>query len=257
MDCQKIEIVGVAGTGKSTLARTLADRDPGNRIADSLHTKIIAHWAYVAHSAPRVLPLVARSARVRPAFDWEETKFIVYVTEWRRFLRRACRDDSGLVVLDQGPIFALARLLWGGKPVTSTREFEHWLDENVAGWSVDLDVPPDLVPFDAAGEPTLFGRIITTTGEEAREGRRQDVTLARVFEQAHESARSGTRDDHADLAAPIDVDDPATWWQGDAARGIGVPIGRSSGRDVAMLWLDSQLRSGAVVVGEGATAGVG
>ena len=127
----------------------------------------------------------------------------------------------------------------------------YWFDSEDAGrWSVDLDVPPDLVPFDEAGEPTLFGRIITTTGEESREGRRQDVTLARVFDQAHESARSGARDDHADLAAPIDVDDPTTWWQGDAARGIGVPIGRSSGRDVAMLWLDSQLRSGAVVVGE-------
>jgi len=178
MDCQKIEIVGVAGTGKSTLARTLADRDPGNRIADSLHTKTSAHWAYVAHSAPRVLPLVARSARVRPPFDWEETKFIVYVTEWRRFLRRACRDDSGLVVLDQGPIFALARLLWGRKPVTATREFEQWLDEQVAGWSVDLDGIVSLV----APEEVLLGRINEreqdheAKGRSIREG--HDVLLA-------------------------------------------------------------------------------
>jgi broad-specificity NMP kinase len=178
MDCQKIEIVGVAGTGKSTLARTLADRDPGNRIADSLHTKTSAHWAYVAHSAPRVLPLVARSARVRPPFDWEETKFIVYVTEWRRFLRRACRDDSGLVVLDQGPIFALARLLWGRKPVTATREFEQWLDEQVAGWSVDLDGIVSLV----APEEVLLERINEreqdheAKGRSIREG--HDVLLA-------------------------------------------------------------------------------
>ena len=178
MDCQKIEIVGVAGTGKSTLARTLADRDPGNRIADSLHTKTSAHWAYVAHSAARVLPLVARSVRVPPAFDWEETKFIVYVTEWRRFLRRACRDDSGLVVLDQGPIFALARLLWGGKPVTSTREFEHWLDENVAGWSVDLDGIVWLV----APEEVLLGRINEREQDHEAKGRSTrdglDVLLA-------------------------------------------------------------------------------
>ena len=167
MECQKIEIVGVAGTGKSTLARTLADRDPGNRIADSLHTRTSAHWAYVAHSAPRVLPLVARSARVRPAFDWEETKFIVYVTEWRRFLRRACRDDSGLVVLDQGPIFALARLLWGRKPVTATPEFEHWLDEQVAGWSVDLDGIVWLV----APEEVLLGRINEREQDHEAKGR--------------------------------------------------------------------------------------
>jgi hypothetical protein len=183
MECQKIEIVGVAGTGKSTLARTLADRDPGNRIADSLHTKTSAHWAYVAHSVPHVLPLVARSARVRPAFDWEETKFIVYVMEWRRFLRRDCRDDSGLVVLDQGPIFALARLLWGRKPVTATREFERWLDEQVAGWSVDLDG----IVWLEAPEEVLLERINEREQDHEAKGRsiRQGLDLLLAHQSAY------------------------------------------------------------------------
>ena len=127
----------------------------------------------------------------------------------------------------------------------------YWVETDDAGrWAVDLDVPPDLAPFDEHGEATLFGRILTTTGEEARQGRQQDVTLSRIFDQAQELARQGTRDDFADLASPIDVDEPATWWSGDSARGVGVAIGRSGARDVAALWLDSQLRSGAVVVGE-------
>jgi hypothetical protein len=126
-----------------------------------------------------------------------------------------------------------------------------WVDTEEAGrWAVDLDAPPDLVPFDEHGEATLFGRILTTTGEEARQGRHQEVTLARTFETAQEAARLGTRDDLADVTAVIDVDEPSTWWSGDSSRGVGVPIGRSSARDVAALWLDSQLRSGAVVVGE-------
>jgi AAA domain len=182
MECQTIEIVGVAGTGKSTLARTLADRDPGNRIADSLHTKTSAHWAYVAHSIPQVLPLVARSARVRPAFDWEETKFIVYVTEWRRFLRRDCPSDSGLVVLDQGPIFALARLLWGRKPVTVTREFERWVDEQVAGWSIDLDGIVRLV----APEEVLLERINGREQDHEAKGRSARESLDVL--QAHQNA---------------------------------------------------------------------
>lgn len=167
MECQKIEIVGVAGTGKSTLARALADRSSGNRIADSLHTRTRAHWAYVAHSLPVVLPLIARSARARPALDWEETKFIVYVTEWRRFLRGDSRDDSGLLILDQGPLFALARLLWGRKPVTATREFERWLDEQVAGWSLELDAIVWLV----APEEVLFERINERGQEHEAKGR--------------------------------------------------------------------------------------
>ena len=189
MECQKIEIVGVAGTGKSTLARTLAERDPGCRIADSLHTKTSAHWAYVVHSVPQVLPLVAQSARARPALDWEETKFIVYVTEWRRFLRRECRRDSGLVVLDQGPIFALARLLWGRKPITETREFERWMDEQIAGWSVDLDG----IVWLAAPEEVLLERINErqqdheAKGQSIREGldvlRTHQTAYERVFER--------------------------------------------------------------------------
>jgi broad-specificity NMP kinase len=167
MKCQKIEIVGVAGTGKSTLARTLVDRDPGHRIVDSLHTRARAHWAYVAHSVPHVLPLIARSARARPGFDWEESKFIVYVTEWRRFLRSDCRDDSGLLIFDQGPIFALARLLWGRKPVTATREFERWVDEQVAGWSLELDGIVWLV----APEEVLFERINQREQDHEAKGR--------------------------------------------------------------------------------------
>jgi hypothetical protein len=126
-----------------------------------------------------------------------------------------------------------------------------WIETKEAGrWSVDLDVPPALVPFDEHGEATLFGRILTTTGEDARQGRHQDVTLSRIFDQAQEVGRASTRDDLADLASPIDVDEPSTWWSGDSSSGVGVPFGRSGARDVASLWLDSQLRSGAVVVGE-------
>jgi len=119
---------------------------------------------------------------VRPPFDWEETKFIVYVTEWRRFLRRACRDDSGLVILDQGPIFALARLLWGRKPVTATREFEHWLDEHVAAWSVDLDGIVWLV----APEEVLLARI--NEREQDHEAKGRSIREGHDVLLAHQSA---------------------------------------------------------------------
>jgi shikimate kinase len=183
MQCQKIEIVGVAGTGKSTLARTLVDRDPGNRIVDSLHTRAAAHWAYVAHSLPVALPLIARSARARPAFDWEETKFIVYVAEWRRFLRSDCRD-SGLLILDQGPMFALARLLWGRKPVTATREFERWMDEQVTRWSLELDGIVWLV----APEEVLLERINEREQEHEAKGRsmRESLNVLSAHQSAYE-----------------------------------------------------------------------
>lgn len=147
---RRIEIVGVAGAGKSTLTRTLSAQYSGCGVADSLHTRIPAHWPYVAHSLPRVLPLVARSARNRPAWSWDEVKFVIYVSEWHRFLRDRPEHRSGVTVLDQGPIFALARLLWGKKPVTRGGPFETWLQRMVERWSVELDAIVWLVAPDEA-----------------------------------------------------------------------------------------------------------
>ena len=81
-----IEIVGVAGAGKSTLTHSL-ERRYGWQIADFLHTRAHGHWPYVAHSLPSVLGIVARSTTNRPALSWDEVKLAVYVSEWNRFLR--------------------------------------------------------------------------------------------------------------------------------------------------------------------------
>lgn len=147
---RRIEIVGVAGTGKSTLTRTLCAQYAGCRVADSLHTRVPGHWPYVAHSLPRVLPLVARSAWNRPAWSWDEIKFVIYVSEWDRFLRRRPEHRTGVTVLDQGPIFALARLLWGKKPVTKGGPFEIWLQRMVERWTAELDAIVWLVAPDEA-----------------------------------------------------------------------------------------------------------
>lgn len=137
-ETQAVEIVGVAGSGKSTLSRALRS-EYGCHVADSLHTKLPGHWPYVVHGLPRVAPFLAASVRDRPLLSWDELKFVLYVAEWDRFLRAEYRDRPGVVVLDQGPMFALARLLWGGKPVTRHPSFEEWLRRMVGHWSHELD----------------------------------------------------------------------------------------------------------------------
>ena len=151
---QIVEIVGVAGSGKSTLTRALRS-GYGWHIADSLHTRIPAHWPYVAHGIPGLLPLVDASVRDRPLLSWDELKFIVYVAEWHRFLRAERPGHSGAIVLDQGPIFALACLLWGRKPFTRSARFEAWLRQMVERWSLELDA---IVLLDAPDE-ILLARI--------------------------------------------------------------------------------------------------
>jgi shikimate kinase len=146
----RIEIVGVAGSGKSTLTQTLRQRYTGCRVADSLHTRVPAHWPYVAHSLPRLLRLIARHVRRRPPLSWEEIKWIIYVLEWSRFLRASREYRRGVTLLDQGPIFGLARLLWGRKPITRSGHFQAWVDEMVERWSQEIDLLVWLVAPDHA-----------------------------------------------------------------------------------------------------------
>ncbi len=151
---QAVEIAGVAGTGKSTLTRALRS-DYGCTVADSLHTKHPGHWPYVAHGLPGVVSLFAASVRDRPALSWDELKFVLYAAEWRRFLRAEHRDRQGVVLLDQGPVFALACLLWGRKPVTRRASFEAWLRRMAEDWSRELDT---VVLLDAS-DSVLLERI--------------------------------------------------------------------------------------------------
>jgi hypothetical protein len=136
---RRIEIAGVAGSGKSTLTRTLVAGRDGWRVADSLHTRLHAHWPYLAHSASGLLPLVGTTLRRRPVLSWEEIKFAIYVSEWHRYLRKR-EAEPGVVLLDQGPVFALARLLWGQKPATRGEPFGAWMDAMLRRWSDELDL---------------------------------------------------------------------------------------------------------------------
>jgi RNase adaptor protein for sRNA GlmZ degradation len=171
MSVRGIEIAGVAGAGKSTLARALCERHAGYWIGDSLHTRVPAHWPYVAHSAPKLVPLLVRSVRHRPALSWEEIKMVIYASEWDRYLESRPKRQ-GVVIFDQGPLFALARLLWEPKPLTQEDAFTTWVRGTLERWCSVLDA---IVWLDAR-EDTLVDRINhRSKGHEAKGVARADA----------------------------------------------------------------------------------
>ena len=164
-----VEIAGVAGAGKSTLARRLSRGEGDVRVGDFIHTRTPAHLRYVVHSLPRIAPILAGTLGPGPRLSWPEAKLLVYVTEWHRFLCSRAEYEGGVTLLDQGPLYALVRLKAQGKNVTGRAAFERWWNEMLEQWASHLD----LVVWLDAPDAVLWERI------NGRDQRHDQARLAR------------------------------------------------------------------------------
>jgi thymidylate kinase len=134
-----VEIVGVAGAGKSTLVRTLVARHERLRVDDTLHTRQPRHWPAALRGAIRSLPLIVTGSIGPRRLRWDEVRFMLYVAGWSRRLTRRRLDDECLLI-DQGPIFSLARLRVGDAGVTTTAAYRRWEAAMIDEWARVLGV---------------------------------------------------------------------------------------------------------------------
>ncbi|MDP9145555.1 MAG: hypothetical protein M3N43_12815 [Actinomycetota bacterium] len=168
---RKVEILGVAGAGKSTVARLLGE-EPGFSKAEFIHTRKPSHLLQVARGLPRLMPILLGGIRRRPRISWPEFKLLVYVTRWRRFLGRRVPRAGTVLLFDQGPLYAMVRLQAEGKPFSTRSAFEGWREEMLEAWASDLHT---VIWLDAP-DPVLWSRINQrsqghrTKGEEAEAG---------------------------------------------------------------------------------------
>lgn len=134
-----VEIVGVAGSGKSSLATLMCGAGGPAALADSLHTRKPSHLRYVVGGALRAVPVLSAAVSRSPRASWDEVKYLLYASEWHRYLRRVETGDRAMMVLDQGPLFAVARLETSDKPFTRTAAFARWRSAVLATWARTLD----------------------------------------------------------------------------------------------------------------------
>jgi hypothetical protein len=179
---RKVEILGVAGAGKSTLATRL-NQEAGVEMATFIHTRRPSHLLQVVRGVPRLLPILVGGLTCAPRISWPEWKLLVYVTRWRSFLER--RTPAPVVLLfDQGPLYGLVRLEAEGKPFTTRPAFRRWSAEMVEGWANELSA---LILLDAP-DAVLWNRINErpqghkAKGEEVEAGLRFIARYRRSFE---------------------------------------------------------------------------
>ena len=136
------EIVGPAGSGKSTLAGALGRRD--GRVRAGLGV-----WGLPAplllSTALLSLPQLLGMWRRRGAFGWGEAGLVVRLNALGRLLRRESSHPDRFLVLDEGTVFALAKLrAFGGDGGGQwSRLAERWADSlDAVVW---LDAPDEVL----------------------------------------------------------------------------------------------------------------
>lgn len=180
-----VEIIGVAGAGKSTLSSVLLMGSDGYRLAEFIHTRRPTHFVYLARSFPRLLPVVVPGFLRRPRMGWADFKLMAYVTGWSHYLDRQPGYSDGVVLLDQGPIYALVRLKAKGLGAASSSHFQRWWSDMLVRWSSTLSV---IIWLDAA-DSVLQERINeraqshTIKGEPGETGQQFIVRYRALFER--------------------------------------------------------------------------
>ena len=129
-----VELVGPAGAGKSALSQCLARR-PGVMRA-SVWNLPRGWWLL---NAVRSLPTLALCARARP-FPWEDVRQLIRLRTLRQVVERRPTQHVPLVVLDEGPVFALAWLRLFGHQRRRGDALAPWWQRALEEWAAALDL---------------------------------------------------------------------------------------------------------------------
>jgi broad-specificity NMP kinase len=135
-----VELVGLAGVGKTTLSHMLRQRSERIRVAADLALRNRRHVPIFAGYFPFLLPRMIRGRASSRGFTWDEMKAMVYLKMWPRLLRTEAAQNNEVILLDHGPIFKLATLNAFGPERLKREGFESWWHSALAQCASTLDM---------------------------------------------------------------------------------------------------------------------
>jgi shikimate kinase len=174
------ELVGPAGAGKSSLTERLSQQ-PGAARA-SIFRLPRASWLIGAlQSLPALLALCIRTR----SLPWEDLRHIIRLRALHRLLQRQRATGTRLVLLDEGPVFALAWLQVHGRDRLRHAAMAAWWRETAREWARAIDV---VVLLDAP-DAVLAGRVRERAKPHAMK-HKTDAEIAR-FSATYREAYAG------------------------------------------------------------------
>ncbi len=154
-----IEIIGPAGTGKSTIADALAERRHDVLVALPPDPRSVRSLPFYARHLVASLPILTRMGRptVREGYSFREPiASVVVLNSWYTKLAQQTPHRCGLIVLDQGPLYLLAEL-YGRGPIGLLRQTQWW-DQMYRRYAEVLDCVVQLDADDALLIPRIRER---------------------------------------------------------------------------------------------------
>lgn len=211
-----VEVLGVAGAGKSTLTERLIDCDPNLVRGEFIHSRRLSHLGHIVHGLPDFgRPYLSATSR-KPRPSWADFKLMAYLTEWDRYLSRRSEYENKVVVLDQGPLYALVRLRAKELSPDGSTAFNRWWHDRLAAWTGLLNA----VVWLDAGDEILMRRIDSRSqthvvkGEHEMEARaflnRYRDLFTRVMSEVEEHDVEVLRYDTSRASASAIADDVIT-----------------------------------------------
>lgn len=162
-----IELVGLAGSGKTTLMTALSARDTGIRVISDLEIRDPSHLPIFAGHVRFMLSHLHRRPHAERAVNWDEMKSLLYLETWPARLEPQTRHAGKVILLNHGPIFKLATLQAFGPASLQDRDRASWWNTVFEQWTATLD----LIVLLEAPEDILIQRINTRRQQHAVKGR--------------------------------------------------------------------------------------
>jgi len=134
-----VELAGLAGSGKTTVAKALNRQDERILIAADIGLRKKEHFQVFIADLPGLLPELFRTNKAGRRFTWDEIKALVYLSQWPDLLSKQVTNDVTIILLDHGPVFKLATLHAFGPQRLASPNSERWWQNLFKKWASTLD----------------------------------------------------------------------------------------------------------------------
>jgi len=151
-----IELVGLAGVGKSTTTRYLKTNIPWIIQEYPPNVRNLADAPfYLRNILPLIPPFFSTSIKHLKRIKKQELAFMALLNGWSELLRKKAENTDKVMIIDQGSISLMAYLQMWNSQYLQNPSIEEWWSKIYNQWSVTLD----MIIWLSASNSTLLKRI--------------------------------------------------------------------------------------------------